>query len=77
MENPSSSQRLGKSRDLKDEPKGHVAFKSRLRMDEEEEERKRKRAREEVLLENSGDRKRKRSLRTEEDWRKRREAWGL
>ena len=61
---------------MKDEPKGQVALKGRLRMDEEE-ERKRKRAREEVLLENSGDRKRKISLRTEEDWRKRREAWGL
>ena len=76
MENPSSSQRLAKIRDLKDESKGHVAFKGRLRMDEEE-ERKKKRAREEVLLENSGDRKRKISLRTEEDWRKMREAWGL
>ena len=71
LEKRSRSQRLGRSEDVKDEHSGR-AFNGRLRMDEEEERRgKRKRAREE----NTSDKKI--SLGTEEDWRKRREAWGL
>ena len=71
LEKRSRSQRLGRSEGVKEEYRG-FAFKGRLRMDEEEERRgKRKRAREE----NTSDKKI--SLRTDEDWRKRREAWGL
>ena len=73
-ENPShGQQRLGRRREVKDEhDEGHVAFKGRLRMDEEDEERRRKRKR---ATENTRDQKIR--LRTEEDWRKKREAWGL
>ena len=71
LEKRSRSQRLGRSEDVKGEHSGR-AFKGRLRMDEEEERRgKRKRAREENTSDN------KISFRAEEDWRKRREAWGL
>ena len=71
-ENPSPRRRLGRRRKVKDEHEGHLAFKGRLRMDEEDEERRRKRKR---PIENTRDQKI--SLGTEEDWRKRREAWGL
>ena len=72
-ENPSRSQRLGRRREAKDEHEEHPAFKGRLRMDEEDEERRRKRKR---PIENTRDLKIR--LGTEDDWRKRREAyWGL
>ena len=65
LENTLRSQQLEKSKEVKDE--SHVASKGRLRMDEEE-ERRRKRKR-------PGDKEV--SLRTEENWKRRRETWGL
>ena len=85
LEKRSRSQRLGRSEDVKGEHSGR-AFKGRLRMDEEEERRgKRKRAREEntsdkkISLGTDEDCRKRREAWgvTEEDWRKRREAWGL
>ena len=75
LEETPRRQRLERSKDVKDESEGHVAIKGRLRMDEEEDEEERMRKRKRAREENRRDKKV--SLRTEEDWRKMREACGL